>query len=112
MLRKIDGIAVGVEDSVFGFAVGRALVDAGGGVQVLASFADCGDVFNFETEVIDACLQLRPFSSSSAPANLIIVSHIRQDSPSKTGIASSAWIQSVGELPPFRNSGNEVRRSS
>ena len=56
MLGQVDGIAVGIEDAVFGFAVGRAFVDAGGGLQILASFAHRGDVFDFEAEVIDAGL--------------------------------------------------------
>jgi hypothetical protein len=61
VLGQVDGIAVGVEDSVFGFAVGRAFVDAGGGAEVLARFSDSAYVFDFEAEVIYSRLQLRPF---------------------------------------------------
>lgn len=73
MLREIDGVAVGVEDAVLCFAVGRAFVDPGGGVEIFARFAYSGYVFDFEAEVVYSRLQLRPFPSSSGPANLILV---------------------------------------
>ena len=61
MLGEIDRIAVGIENSVFGFAVGRPLVDAGGCVEILARFPDGADVFDFEAEMVDAGLQLWTF---------------------------------------------------
>lgn len=88
------GLPSGVEDAVPGFAIGRAFVDVGCRVESLASFAHGGDVFDFETEVIDAGLQLRPFSSSSGAVNRIIASARPSVFPKQdtVGIVSSAWI--------------------
>lgn len=52
MLGEIDGIAVGVMNSVFGLAVGRSFVDTGCGVEFLARLAKAGDILHLETEVI------------------------------------------------------------
>ena len=107
MLRQIDRIAVGVEDAVFGFAVGRAFGDAGCRVEILARLADCRDIFDFEAEVVYSRLQLRPFSSSSGPANLRIVSAHPSVLPKQgtAEIASSASIQTLrrtSTFPEFR----------
>ena len=54
VLRQIDGIAVGIVDAEFSLTVGRPLVDTGRRVKLVAGLTQGLDVFDLETEVINA----------------------------------------------------------
>lgn len=62
VLGEIDGIAVRIMDAVFRLAVGWSLVNTGCGVEFIARIAKSGDIFHFETEVVQSGLQVRPLN--------------------------------------------------
>src|SRR6516162_10409191 len=61
VLRKVDGVAVGIPDAGFRLAVGRSFLDVGRGAPLLAHRNQGLDALHLETEMIDPLLELISF---------------------------------------------------